>query len=66
MARSGELPEAICERIIGLGRRRRQFFRESMNRLIRSLGYRVETFPSAADLLASPRLGESSFGSPFW
>jgi FixJ family two-component response regulator len=42
-----------------------QFFRESMNRLIRSLGYRVETFRSAADFLASPRLGESSSGSPF-
>jgi len=35
-----------------------QFFRESMRRLMRSLGYRVEAFASAADFLASPRLGE--------
>ena len=37
-----------------------QFFRESMRRLLRSLGYRVETFPSAADFLASPRLVETA------
>ena len=37
-----------------------QFFRESMRRLMRSLGYRVETFASAGDFLASPRLGETS------
>jgi FixJ family two-component response regulator len=37
-----------------------QFFRESMRRLMRSLGYSVETFPSAADFLASPRLGETA------
>jgi FixJ family two-component response regulator len=36
-----------------------QFFRESMRRLIRSLGYCVEAFPSAADFLASPRLIET-------
>jgi FixJ family two-component response regulator len=34
-----------------------QFFRESMGRLLRSLGYVVEAFPSAADFLASRRLG---------
>jgi FixJ family two-component response regulator len=34
-----------------------QFFRESMGRLLRSLGYVVEAFPSAADFLASHRLG---------
>ena len=33
-----------------------QSFRESMGRLMRSLGYAVEAFPSAADFLASPRL----------
>ena len=33
-----------------------QFFRESMRRLMRSLGYDVAAFPSAADFLASPRL----------
>jgi FixJ family two-component response regulator len=31
----------------------------SMGRLMRSLGYTVETFPSAAGLLASPRLAET-------
>jgi FixJ family two-component response regulator len=36
-----------------------QFFRESMRRLMRSLGYQVEAFASAADVLASPRLGET-------
>ena len=37
-----------------------QFFRESMRRLMRSLGYSVEAFPSAADFLASPRLLETA------
>src|SRR3954466_14508175 len=37
-----------------------QFFRESMRRLMRSLGYRVEAFASAGDLLASPRLAETA------
>ena len=37
-----------------------QFFRESMRRLMRSLGYSVEAFPSAADFLASPRLVETA------
>ena len=37
-----------------------QFFRESMKRLMRSLGYAVEVFPSAADFLASPRLVETA------
>jgi len=37
-----------------------QFFRESMRRLMRSLGYAVEAFASAADLLASPRLVETA------
>ena len=37
-----------------------QFFRESMRRLLRSLGYAVEVFPSAADVLASPRLVETA------
>src|SRR5271169_2077436 len=37
-----------------------QFFRESLKRLMRSLGYSVEAFPSAADFLASPRLVETA------
>jgi FixJ family two-component response regulator len=37
-----------------------QFFRESMRRLMRSLGHRVEAFASAADFLASPRLAETA------
>ena len=37
-----------------------QHFRESMRRLLRSLGCPVEAFPSAADFLASPRLVETA------
>jgi len=33
-----------------------QLFRESMRKLMTSLGYTVEAFPSAADFLASPLL----------
>ena len=37
-----------------------RYFRDSMGRLMRSLGYAIETFPSAADFLASPRLSETA------
>jgi FixJ family two-component response regulator len=37
-----------------------RFFRESMKRLMRSLGYSVEAFPTAADFLASPRFVETA------
>jgi FixJ family two-component response regulator len=37
-----------------------RFFRESMKRLMRSRGYRVEVFPSAADFLGSFHLGETA------
>jgi FixJ family two-component response regulator len=37
-----------------------RYFRESMRRLMRSLGYPVEVFSSAADFLASPRRVETS------
>ena len=37
-----------------------QFCRESMRRLMRSLGYTVEAFSSAADFLASPHLSETA------
>jgi FixJ family two-component response regulator len=36
------------------------FFGQSMRRLMRSLGYLVEVFSSAADFLASPRLIETN------
>ena len=37
-----------------------QHFRNSMRRLMRSLGYTVEAFASAADVLASPHLAETA------
>ena len=37
-----------------------RFFRESMGRLMRSLGYTIEAFPSAADFLASPHLAKTA------
>ena len=37
-----------------------QFFRDSMRRLMRSLGYAVEVFSSAADFLAFPRRVETN------
>ena len=37
-----------------------RFFRESMCRLMRSLGYTVDIFSSADEFLASPRLAETA------
>ena len=37
-----------------------RFFRESMRRLMRSLGYRVEVFPSAAAFLESRHLSKTA------
>ena len=37
-----------------------RFFRESMCRLIRSLGYTVDTFSYAGEFLASPLLAETA------
>ena len=37
-----------------------RYFRESVRRLMRSLGYSVEAFPSASDFLASPLLAETA------
>ena len=37
-----------------------QPFRDSMRKLVTLLGYTVETFPSAADLLGSPLLSETA------
>lgn len=36
------------------------FVRQSMRRLMRSMGYTVEAFSCAADFVASPRLGETA------
>jgi len=36
------------------------FVRDSVRRLVRSYGYAVEAFPSAADFLAFPRLDETA------
>jgi FixJ family two-component response regulator len=36
------------------------FVRDSIRRLMRSLGYTTEAFPSAADFLASPHLHETA------
>ena len=36
------------------------FVRESIGRLMRSLGYTVQVFPSAPDFLASPHLDETA------
>ena len=37
-----------------------QPFRDSMRKLVSSLGYTVEAFPSAADFMASPLLTETA------
>jgi FixJ family two-component response regulator len=37
-----------------------RFFRDSMRRLLKSLGYASEPFASAAEVLASPRLAETA------
>jgi FixJ family two-component response regulator len=37
-----------------------RFFRDSMRRLMRSLGYASDAFASAAEFLASPRLTETA------
>jgi FixJ family two-component response regulator len=37
-----------------------QSFRDSMRRLLKSLGYAVAVFPSAAEFLASPKLAATS------
>ena len=50
------MPQAILVSVVEDDR----FFRESMGRLMRSMGYVVEVFPSAADFLASPRLVETA------
>jgi FixJ family two-component response regulator len=50
------MPKALLVSVVEDDR----FFRESMKRLMRSLGFAVEAFPSAADFLASPRLDETA------
>jgi FixJ family two-component response regulator len=62
-------PHGVFERTAGGGMTKNllvsiveddRFFRESMQRLMRSLGYNVEGFSSAADFLASPLLPETA------
>jgi len=55
-AAGGRMPNASLVSIVEDDR----FFRESMTRLMRSLGYSVQAFASAADFLASPRLVETA------
>jgi FixJ family two-component response regulator len=50
------MPEASLISIVEDDR----FFRESMRRLMRSLGFPVESFSSAADFLVSSRLAETA------
>jgi FixJ family two-component response regulator len=52
----GRMPEASLVSIVEDDR----FFRESMRRLMRSLGYRAEVFRSAAAFLESPRLAKTA------
>jgi FixJ family two-component response regulator len=52
----GRMPKASLVSIVEDDR----FFRESMRRLMRSLGFAVEAFSTAADFLASPRLVETA------
>ncbi|PWT75864.1 MAG: response regulator [Proteobacteria bacterium] len=54
------MPEAAMRKLLVSVVEDDRFFRESMDRLMRSLGYTVEAFPSAADFLASPRLSETA------
>ena len=50
------MPKALLVTVVEDDR----FFRESMSRLMRSLGYAVEIFSSATDFLTSPRLVETA------
>jgi FixJ family two-component response regulator len=55
-----ELPEAVLQASLVSVVEDDRFFRESMRRLMRSLGYRVAAFSSAIDFLASPHLTETA------
>jgi FixJ family two-component response regulator len=57
---SSELPEAMPKTTLISVVEDDGYFRDSMRRLLRSLGYNVETFSSAANFLASPRLIETT------
>src|SRR5258707_6316802 len=52
----GHMPKAPFISVVDDDR----FHRASMRRLVTSLGYAVEDFASAADFLASPRLGKTT------
>jgi FixJ family two-component response regulator len=58
---SSELPEGrMTKKLLVSVVEDDRFFRESMRRLMRSMGYAAEAFASAADFLASPRLAETA------
>jgi FixJ family two-component response regulator len=57
---SNELPEAMSKTSLVSVVEDDRYFRDSMKRLMRSLCYNVETFSSAANFLASPRLIETT------
>ena len=50
------MPKALLVSVVEDDR----FFRDSMRRLMKSLGYSSEAFSSAVDFLASPRLVETT------
>jgi FixJ family two-component response regulator len=52
----GRMPKALLVSVIDDDR----FVRESMRRLMKSLGFAVDAFSSAVDFLASPRLAETA------
>jgi FixJ family two-component response regulator len=57
---ASELPEAVMKKLSISVVEDDPFVRGSIGRLLRSLGYTVEVFPSGADLLASPHLDETA------
>jgi FixJ family two-component response regulator len=60
MAGLGEMPESRMPKALSIAVVDDDwFFRDSMRSLMKSLGYTVETFSSAADFIASPHLIET-------
>jgi FixJ family two-component response regulator len=53
-------PEAVMKKLLISVVEDDLFVRDSIGRLMRSLGYTIEAFPSAADFLASPHPDETA------